>query len=266
MFDVPAHIDYILKHTKRKDLLYIGMSQGTLIFFTMLAEKPWYNDRIKAFAGLAPFYKLGHLKVLPLATFAPYAETPMRLAHAAGSYEVFPQGMRVAGLVRQFCGFATRGICSIIADKFSNLGSRYINESRIPVYLCHVPAGTSLKNIIHFDQLVKSKKFQKFDYGAFYNKDYYGKRDVPEYEIANVQTDLGIFWSQGDEFIPPEDVLELLSTLKRHVKKKHFIEDPYYTHVHFLLSTTNGIYLYRQLLGFMANYDEKRSTEECAGA
>ncbi|XP_077536700.1 lipase 3-like isoform X1 [Haemaphysalis longicornis] len=267
VFDVPAHIDYILKHTKRKDLLYIGMSQGTLIFFTMLAEKPWYNDRIKAFAGLAPFYKLGHLKVPPLAIFAPYAETPMRLAHAAGGYELFPQGMRVAGFVRQFCGHATRSICSMIADNFSNFGSRYINESRIPVYLCHLPAGTSLKNIIHFDQLVKSKKFQKFDYGAFYNKDYYAKRSVPEYEISNVKTDLGIFWSEGDEFIPPDDVRELLSTLNRHVKKSHFIDDPFYTHVHFLISTTNGLYLYKELLAFMNRYDNKRnSVEACGGA
>ncbi|KAL1485173.1 hypothetical protein MTO96_032138 [Rhipicephalus appendiculatus] len=263
-FDVPAHIDYILKETKRKELLYIGMSQGTLSFFTMLAEKPWYNDKIKAFAGLAPFYKLGHLKVPPLALFSPYAEAPLRLAHAAGSYELLPQGMPIAGFVRQFCGYATRGICSFLADNFANFGSRYINESRIPVYLCHVPAGTSMKNIIHFDQLVKSKKFQKFDYGPFYNKDYYGKRSVPEYELSNVQTDLGIFWSAGDEFVPPEDVRELLKSLQRNVKMSHYIDDPFYTHIHFLVSTTNGVYLYKELLAFLRRYDDKG--EPCSAA
>ncbi|XP_075538765.1 gastric triacylglycerol lipase-like isoform X2 [Dermacentor variabilis] len=206
IFDVPAQVDYVLKETKHKDLLYIGVSQGTLIFFTMLSEKPWYNDRIKAFAGLAPFFKLAHLKVPPLAVFSPYAEAPL---------------------------------------------------SRIPVYLCHMPAGTSMKNIIHYDQLVISKKFQKFDYGAFYNKDYYGKRSVPEYELSNVQTDLGIFWSAGDEFVPPEDVRELLASLQRHVKKSYYIDDPFYTHVHFLVSTTNGIYLHKELLGFLARYDGK---------
>ncbi|XP_049269110.1 lipase member J isoform X2 [Rhipicephalus sanguineus] len=241
IFDVPAHIDYILKETKRKDLLYIGMSQGTLTFFTMLSEKPWYNDRIKAFAGLAPFYKLGHLKVPPLAVFSPYAEAPLRLAHAAGSYELLPQGMPIAGFVRQFCGYATRGICAFLADSFANFGSRYINESRIPVYLCHVPAGTSMKNIIHFDQ-----------------------RRVPEYELSNVQTDLGIFWSAGDEFVPPEDVRELLKSLQRNVKMSHYIDDPFYTHIHFLVSTTNGVYLYKELLGFLRRYDDKG--EPCPAA
>ncbi|KAK8759004.1 hypothetical protein V5799_003364 [Amblyomma americanum] len=168
--------------------------------------------------------------------------------------------MRVAGLVRQFCGYATRGICSLLGDTFSNFGSRYINESRIPVYLCHLPAGTSMKNLIHFDQLVKSKKFQKFDYGPFYNKDYYRKRTVPEYELSNVQTDLGIFWSAGDEFVSPDDVRELLKSLERHVKKSYFIDDPFYTHVHFLVSTINGKYLHKELLAFLARYDDKGPT------
>ncbi|KAL3192646.1 hypothetical protein MRX96_058867 [Rhipicephalus microplus] len=104
IFDVPANIDYILRETKRKDLLYIGMSQGTLTFFTMLAEKPWYNDK----------------------------------AYAAGSYEVLPQGMPIAGFVRHFCGHATRGICSYLADNFANFGSRYINE-KAPELRAHAP-------------------------------------------------------------------------------------------------------------------------------
>nr|XP_037285079.1 lysosomal acid lipase/cholesteryl ester hydrolase-like [Rhipicephalus microplus] len=206
IFDVPANIDYILRETKRKDLLYIGMSQGTLTFFTMLAEKPWYNDKIKAFIGLAPFYKLGHLKVPPLAVFSPHAEAPLRQAYAAGSYEVLPQGMPIAGFVRHFCGHATRGICSYLADNFANFGSRYINESRLPVYLCHLPAGTSMKNVIHFDQLVKSKKFQKFDYGPFYNKNYYGKVSPP------------IFLAPAQEHTMFETKLEVRSSCGRKIK------------------------------------------------
>ncbi|KAH9374897.1 hypothetical protein HPB48_020947 [Haemaphysalis longicornis] len=93
------------------------------------------------------------------------------------------------------------------------------------------------------------------------------QRSVPEYEISNVKTDLGIFWSEGDEFIPPDDVRELLSTLNQHVTKSHFIDDPFYTHIHFLISTTNGLYLYKELLAFMNRYDDKRnSVEACGGA
>ncbi|KAL1473263.1 hypothetical protein MTO96_038804, partial [Rhipicephalus appendiculatus] len=74
IYDLPAQIDYVLSETGRSQLLYLGMSQGTLIFFTMMSERPEYNDKVKAFAGLAPFNKLAHIKVPPLAIFGPYAE------------------------------------------------------------------------------------------------------------------------------------------------------------------------------------------------
>lgn len=83
------------------------------------------------------------------------------------------------------------------------------------------------------------------------------ERSAPEYELSNVKTDLGIFWSAGDEFVPPEDVRELLNSLQRNVKMSHYIDDPFYTHVHFLISTTNGLYLYKELLAFLRCYDDK---------
>ncbi|KAG0413587.1 hypothetical protein HPB47_009240 [Ixodes persulcatus] len=47
VYDAPAQIDYILKETKQKSLLYVGLSQGTLMFFTMMSEKPEYNDKAR---------------------------------------------------------------------------------------------------------------------------------------------------------------------------------------------------------------------------
>lgn len=40
----------------------------------------------------------------------------------------------------------------------------------------HFPSGSSLKNIEHFEQLVKSGKFAKFDYGAKQNMVVYGSK------------------------------------------------------------------------------------------
>ncbi|CAN7950938.1 unnamed protein product, partial [Ixodes pacificus] len=81
-----------------------------------------------------------------------------------------------------------------------------------------------MKNIIHFDQLVKSKKPQKFDYGEEINREYYGQRRPPLYKLANVKTDVGIFWSKGDEFVPPENVKILIKELGSRVKKNHYID------------------------------------------
>ncbi|CAN7993361.1 unnamed protein product, partial [Ixodes pacificus] len=81
VYDVPAQIDYVLNATKRNNLIYVGFSQGTLVFFTMMSEKPEYNDKVKAFAGLTPFNKLAHMKVPPLALFAPHAEPLLVSSH-----------------------------------------------------------------------------------------------------------------------------------------------------------------------------------------
>ncbi|KAH7938754.1 hypothetical protein HPB52_000173 [Rhipicephalus sanguineus] len=142
-YDLPAQIDYVLKNTSRTDLLYLGLSQGTLMFFTMMSEKPKYNDKVKAFAGLAPFNKLSHMDVDALAMLVPLAD--------------------------------------------------------------HIT-------------LIKSKKATKFDYGPEDNKIYYGQ-------------DLGPL-----------------------VKKNHFIDDPYYTHLHFAMALNNPRLLYKDLLEFLDQY------------
>ncbi|KAM7299764.1 lysosomal acid lipase/cholesteryl ester hydrolase [Ixodes scapularis] len=128
-YDAPAQIDYILNVTKRKSLLYVGLSQGTLMFFTMMSEKPEYNDKVKAFAGLAPFNKLAHMIVPPLELAAPFAESFLRAANAAGQYEVLAQGSPFMPIARRFCSLITsRIVCSLIGDTLTNYGSRYINE------------------------------------------------------------------------------------------------------------------------------------------
>ncbi|XP_070394511.1 lipase lipl-1-like isoform X4 [Dermacentor albipictus] len=144
----------------------------------MMSERPEYNNKVKAFAGLAPFNKLAYIKVPPLAIFGPYAESALRLAQAAGGYEVLPKDFQLMSLVRILCGSVAKRVCTFLGDRFNNIGSRYINLTRIPVYLCHNPAGTSMKNVIHYAQLVRSKRAQKFDYGASKNNEVYGQTPV----------------------------------------------------------------------------------------
>ncbi|KAK8761909.1 hypothetical protein V5799_026824 [Amblyomma americanum] len=253
-YDLPAQIDYVLKKTGRKNLIYTGMSQGTLLFFTMMSEKPEYNDKVKVFVGLAPFNKLSHMDLDVVNVVVPFAHHYVNMLYTAGQYEVMPRGFPLMPLARTFCALPTRAICAFLGDAFSNLGSHYINVTRFPVYLCHTPAGTSLKNLAHFLQLVKSKKATKFDYGPDDNLIYYGQEEAPEYKISNVKTDVGIFWSRGDKLVSPANVRELLKDLGPRVKKNFYIDDPYYTHVHFAIALNNPQVLHKDLLEFIDKY------------
>nr|XP_054922694.1 lipase member J-like [Dermacentor andersoni] len=267
LYDLPAQIDYVLNETGQRQLLYVGISQGTLIFFAMMSERPEYNNKVKAFAGLAPFNKLAYIKVPPLAIFGPYAESALRLAQAAGGYDVLPKDFQLMSLVRILCGSVAKPVCTFLGDRFTNIGSRYINLTRIPVYLCHNPAGTSMKNVIHYAQLVRSKRAQKFDYGASTNNEVYGQRKPPEYNLSRVTTDVGLFWSKGDQFVTPREVDELRSSLGARVKREGYIADPFYTHVHFAIGLVNKKYLFKNLLDFLAGYPvEQQPLEKDAGA
>ncbi|XP_070383653.1 lipase 3-like isoform X2 [Dermacentor albipictus] len=254
VLDLPAQIDYVLRATGWQDVPYVGVSQGTLVLFTMLSERPEYNRKVKAFAGLAPFNKLTHVEIVALTAFTPYAEKYLTSGHEAFLAEVLPRGAFYMPWASKFCALPTRAVCSLIGDIAGDLGSKYMNETRLPVYLHFMPGGTSTKNIVHFAQLVASARPQKFDYGPRRNMLIYGQRVPAEYRLGNVRTDVGIFWSRGDHVITPPNVQELIRELGPHVAMDHFIDDPYYTHAHFLVALNNPDVLFGRLLAFLERY------------
>ncbi|XP_077529189.1 gastric triacylglycerol lipase-like [Haemaphysalis longicornis] len=254
VLDTPAQIDYVLEATNRKELCYVGVSQGTLVFFTMVAERPEYNAKVKVFAGLAPFNKVSHVDIALLNQFAPYADKFMSKSYELILFELFPRGAFYMNWAGKFCALPTRSMCSLVGDMVANLGSKYMNESRLPVYLHFMPGGTSTKNIVHYAQLVTTARPQKFDYGPEKNQLMYGQREPAEYNLMNVRTDVGIFWSLGDHVITPDNVRELIRDLGDRVKKDHFINDDYYTHAHFLMAMNNPDVLYGDFLSFLNRY------------
>jgi len=64
-FDVPAMIDYELKITGRKNLTWIGHSQGTSQMFAALSSNQQkYVDKINLFVALAPIARLTNVMEL----------------------------------------------------------------------------------------------------------------------------------------------------------------------------------------------------------
>lgn len=53
-YDLPAGIDYILTETNEDQLLYVGYSMGTTMFFVLGATRPEYMNKVKAAILMAP--------------------------------------------------------------------------------------------------------------------------------------------------------------------------------------------------------------------
>jgi len=64
LYDQPAVMDFILKHSKKSNpydklAAYIGFSEGTTQFFIGASMKPEvYNERVNLFIGLSPIARL----------------------------------------------------------------------------------------------------------------------------------------------------------------------------------------------------------------
>uniref|UniRef100_A0A0K0CYI8 Lipase_3 domain-containing protein n=1 Tax=Angiostrongylus cantonensis TaxID=6313 RepID=A0A0K0CYI8_ANGCA len=154
-------------------------------------------------------------------------------------------------------------------------------QTRIGVYLCHTPAATSVKNILHWAQIVKSRKCEKFDYGPKGNMKEYGKvsrplsrhqqfhfrigcspqETPPVFDLRKITTPTYLYWSKDDILADTEDIRSannclfvrinrsptasqesILSTMNATIRGSY--ELPHYTHLDFVfgINATNDVY------------------------
>lgn len=87
--------------------------------------------------------------------------------------------------------------------KFDNLKTSFKHD---------MPAG--IRTAIHFGQMIKDKKFVKYDYGhSYFNRKEYGKSDAPEMYPENIKVPIMLVNSYDDTLSTYDDVKLLADTL-----------------------------------------------------
>uniref|UniRef100_A0A914ZVK6 Uncharacterized protein n=1 Tax=Parascaris univalens TaxID=6257 RepID=A0A914ZVK6_PARUN len=103
------------------------------------------------------------------------------------------------------CSFWLTGkICDYCI--FQSIGGRssQTNETRMPVYLTHLPGGTSTANLVHWAQLTTTGRLRMYDFGSEHaNMQRYGTPIPPAYEFRNISTPLYVYWSDADWLTDP---------------------------------------------------------------
>ncbi|XP_063913077.1 lipase 1-like [Zophobas morio] len=81
--DLPAMVDYVLNVTHQASLHYVGYSQGTTIFFVMMATHPTYNAKIKVHMAMAPvaYFRLCNLISMDIFGYKTNQEDSNRLTY-----------------------------------------------------------------------------------------------------------------------------------------------------------------------------------------
>nr|XP_023447987.1 lysosomal acid lipase/cholesteryl ester hydrolase-like [Dasypus novemcinctus] len=228
-YDLPTSLNYILNKTGQEKLYYVVHSQGTTVGFIAFSWMPWLAKRIKIFFALAPVASV-KFSTNPLIILGKFPD--FLLKDLFGVKEFLPQSAFLKWLSTHICTHVIlKEICGILFV-LSGFNEKNLNMSRVAVYTIHSPAATSVQNMLHWSQAVKSPKFQAFDWGSS-AKNYFHYNQVKS-SNCNVKDMLVLtaVWNGGHDMLADvKDVNVLLTQITRLVYHKTI---PEWEHLDFI--------------------------------
>ncbi|XP_077057331.1 gastric triacylglycerol lipase [Siphateles boraxobius] len=211
--DLPAVINFITKTTGQEQIFYVGHSQGTTIAFMAFSTMPELASKIKMFFALAPVATVGLTK----STMTKLSVIPEFLIwDLFGRKDFMPQNELIKFFATEFCSKKPLSVlCGNIFFLLCGFDEKNLNMTRTPVYTTHCPAGTSVQNMIHWAQAVKSSKLMAYDYGKAGNMAHYNQSTPPLYNVRDMTVPTAL-WSGGqDTLADPQDVAVLLTQIPK---------------------------------------------------
>ena len=155
--DLSAEVEYIRISTGVRKIGYVGHSEGTIqMFFSLALQESYWQERIYAFAALAPVARTGHLGsgILQLAAKAHLGT----LLRDLGVTEFAARDWLTSDALGLLCSSIPL-VCEIGLRLGSDTNPSEDDLERAAVALAYTPAGTSAKNMEHWEQLTTSGQF-----------------------------------------------------------------------------------------------------------
>jgi len=245
-YDLPSQINYALKVSGEARLAYIGHSEGTIQAFAGFLNKD-LASKVKVFIALAPVAYVGNQEVVILKELAKlHGEAILSLL---GVKEFYLPDV-IEKIIPSICRLDP-SLCEHVLELL--LGPfTYANESRDSYYLTYEPNPTSVKNIAHWAQGVRTKAFEHYDYGTQGNMQHYNQPTPPAYNLKDFPTDLpvALFAGGTDYLADPTDVQLLINQLPK-APSVHI--EPDYGHMDPLWGTNAYIKIYPLILNILAS-------------
>ncbi len=242
--DLPTMIDHVLgcSHGHRS-LVYIGFSQGSTNGFQALALRPELNQKV-------------HLMIALAATTKPKGMTN-RLVQAMtkASPEIIYLFFSRRIFLKMVCFwkelFAPR-IYTILIDWCMKVLFQWDNQhirfqDKIIAYQ-HLYAFTSSKLIVHWFQIMRSKRLQMYDEGSptQFGEDHV----VPRYTLDAISTKIALFLGGRDTLVDNSYTRSHLTSSIVHVT-----EIPEYEHLDYLWANDVDNIVYPAIIDLISQYE-----------
>ncbi|XP_077494659.1 lipase member N-like [Amblyomma americanum] len=252
-YDVAAGIDHVLNATGAPKLILFSLSQGVTATLVLLSTRPEYNNKVDLVVAYGPVANVSHFGP-PLSLLIPFVPEIAVVAYPftrAGYLGVDQGGSELlAGL----CNLITGQICSVVITIPAFTSPYQLNETRLPVYAGHYPIGTSLQNLLHYNQMYRAKNFIMYDYGSAENRRRYNQTTPPAYPLERITSPVALFSSTGDTFADPTDVKLLASRLGSRVILNRVVPQQTFRHFDFVVGYRANDFLHNVAIDLVRQY------------
>ncbi len=190
-------------------------------------------------------------------TFLTFCCLPLIITFRRNGGPVFTRKSRVSGnRIGLACELPiSRQMCVLVYSFMIGPNFSQLDKKRIGVYTGHMPTTTAAQNLIHFHQVFKTNRFQKFDHGSEEkNLIKYGSPEPPEYDLKRI-THPNMYLIYGlNDFYMSQDGVESLKTDLKHAREFYELSDPKANHMDPLIGLTTAVEVNRKVIGILKRY------------
>lgn len=249
-YDVPAMLDHVIAVSGKRQVDYVGHSQGTVV----MVANGGRDGRVRNFFALAPAVYVPRM-TSPLRHLAYFAR-PLALADDELEMGEFLPATRTLGeLSVEFCvkepTWCEDSLSWLCSTDHSSPDAN-LNITRLPVYASHDPSGTSARNMVHWAQLIERGTaapvgIKQFDYGSWLgNLWHYGTATAPAYDLSRFAVpSTFVYCGEHDSLVMLDDCRALAGVLPG-VQEVRVV--PGYSHTDFIFAMNAPRLVYDSIL------------------
>ncbi|QDZ26026.1 lipase [Chloropicon primus] len=258
-YDLPAVYKYVLGVTGSEDLAYVGHSQGTTMMFAALSTPEiaaYITPRTSHYMALAPVAYTGNIEQPVIKDLADMSVA--EILREFGVKEWIPDEWILHYIDPEICDIDPQ-FCNDLLNIIAGCTLMHKNSTAMANYMRINPAGTSVKNVVHWSQGIREGTFSMFDYlTPDANMKHYNQTTPPKYDLAKIALPAETLFFVGgyDTLANPTDVNHLIDLMQQATandtsKMPYVYKKIDYDHLDFTIANDAYLYVYDKILSHL---------------
>lgn len=147
----------------------------------------------------------------------------------------------------------TQFLCTNALFAICGFSPSEMNATILPVLTGHSPAGSSVKQMLHYAQEINSGAFRQYDFGLD-NWNIYHALWPPSYDLKKITTPVYLLYSHNDWLAAEQDVIRLCNGLGEACAAKLLVSDNGFNHLDYMYGIHAPEYVYNKVISLLARH------------